>query len=679
MKKSFLFLAFAGLLNLSAQAQKALCFTSEYYQEALRNDPQVARNQSILENFTQQYSQSQALQRKADTLRYIIPVVFHILHNYGPENVSDNVIIEAVRRMNLDFRKLNADTVDIITPFKPIAADCQIEFRLATIDPNGNCTNGIDHIPTELTYSAGENSKLNPWPNNKYLNIWVAHSLANAGAAAYAYYPGTASNLRDGIMCWYTYVDNFNHTLSHEAGHCFNLKHPWGDNNNVEVACGDDNCNDTPVTKGWQPGHCDLNGSICNPPIVENVQNYMDYSYCDKMFSYDQRTRMHAALNSPSSGRNNLWTSQNLIATGANASASLCAPKVDFIFDRSYACAGNEIHFTDKSWNGTVSTWNWSFPGGTPSTSNIPNPTVTYAVAGTYDAKLVVSNASGSDSITRTSIIRTTANPLNAIPFVESFEDSVSFPGNDGWIDNPGGGITWARVTNTGSTGTSCIKMNNYINSTGAIDSWITPSFDFSNVNFPITLTFKVSNVQRNSLSSDELKLFYSLTCGNSWIPTSYSKSGALLATAGVSSTNFTPNNPSQWREESVVVNAVKLKPNVRFKFQNTCDHGNNTYIDDINFTGGNVGVNDIDDLETDFTLFPNPTSGIADVNFTLSKTEKVRLEVKDVLGKTVAVVFDEVLGSGVHKSKLPVLSSGIYLIDLTVNNKHVVRKLVVS
>ena len=162
MKKSFLFLAFAGLLNLSAQAQKALCFTSEYYQEALRNDPQVARNQSILENFTQQYSQSQALQRKADTLRYIIPVVFHILHNYGPENVSDNVIIEAVRRMNLDFRKLNADTVDIITPFKPIAADCQIEFRLATIDPNGNCTNGIDHIPTELTYSAGENSKLNP-------------------------------------------------------------------------------------------------------------------------------------------------------------------------------------------------------------------------------------------------------------------------------------------------------------------------------------------------------------------------------------------------------------------------------------------------------------------------------------------------------------------------------------
>ena len=86
-----------------------------------------------------------------------------------------------------------------------------------------------------------------------------------------------------------------------------------------------------------------------------------------------------------------------------------------------------------------------------------------------------------------------------------------------------------------------------------------------------------------------------------------------------------------------------------------------------------------MDDLETDFTLFPNPTSGIADVNFTLSKTEKVRLEVKDILGKTVTVVFDEVFGSGFHKSKLPALSSGIYLIDLTVNNKHVVRKLVVS
>ena len=151
MKKQLLFLAFAGLFCLLSQAQTPLCFTSEYYHEALLNDPQFARNQIMLENFTQQFSKEQSKYRQSNTLPYIIPVVFHILHNYGPENVSDNIIIEAVRLLNLDFRKLNSDTSNIVPSFKQIASDCEIEFRLATIDPSGNCTNGIEHIVTQKT------------------------------------------------------------------------------------------------------------------------------------------------------------------------------------------------------------------------------------------------------------------------------------------------------------------------------------------------------------------------------------------------------------------------------------------------------------------------------------------------------------------------------------------------
>ena len=679
MKKQLLFLAFAGLFCLLSQAQTPLCFTSEYYHEALLNDPQFARNQIMLENFTQQFSKEQSKYRQSNTLPYIIPVVFHILHNYGPENVSDNIIIEAVRLLNLDFRKLNSDTSNIVPSFKQIASDCEIEFRLATIDPSGNCTNGIEHIVTQKTYSANEESKLNPWPNNKYLNIWVAQSLAQAGAAAYAYYPGTTNPSRDGIMCWYPYVNNTQRTLTHEVGHCLNLKHPWGDNNNVEVACGDDNCFDTPETKGWSPGHCNLSGSVCNPPIIENVQNYMDYSYCDNMFTHDQKTRMHASLNSSVGGRNNLWKDANLIATGTNGPPSLCAPIVDFIIDHTFACKGDLVHFTDKSWNGTATNWNWFFPGGSPSTSTLKNPTISYSATGIYNATLVASNSYGSDSITKNSLIHVTADPLNAIPFIENFEDSTSFPGNDGWIDNPSGGVTWTRVTNAGSSGFASIKMNNYINAAGDVDSWVTPSFDFSNVNSPISISFKIAYTQRNSTSNDELQLFYSLDCSQSWISTSYQKSGASLSTVGVFSFNYTPHNSSDWRQEIVNVDIVKLKPNVRFKFQNTCDHGNNIYIDDININGTIVGVNDLDELQSEFLIYPNPTSGITTVNFLMSKTNNAKLEVKDIFGRTVAIIFDEIIEFGLHKRNLPVLTSGIYLIDLTINNKHYIRKLVVS
>ena len=191
----------------------------------------------------------------------------------------------------------------IVSVFKPIAADCEIEFRLANIDPNGNCTNGIERIPSILTYNADDNSKLDPWPSNQYLNVWVVSDLGNSGAAAYAYYPGTAPAGKDGVIAIHGYIGSIgtgslgrSRVLTHEIGHCLNLAHVWGSTNNPGVACGDDGVNDTPITKGWTA--CNLNGSVCNPPAIENVQNYMEYSYCCNMFTEGQKTRMRAALNS---------------------------------------------------------------------------------------------------------------------------------------------------------------------------------------------------------------------------------------------------------------------------------------------------------------------------------------------------------------------------------------------
>lgn len=190
----------------------------------------------------------------------IIPVVFHIVHNFGAENISDAQIFDQMRILNEDFRKLNEDTTDIIDFFKPFSADSRIEFRLAQRDFEGNCTNGIDRIASIETYVGDDGSKLNPWPRDRYLNVWVVASMEN-GVAGYAYYPSAVPNgtsaLRDGIIIRHNYIGsigtsnpNSSRALTHEIGHWLNLQHVWGDNNQPGVICGDDDVEDTPETAG---------------------------------------------------------------------------------------------------------------------------------------------------------------------------------------------------------------------------------------------------------------------------------------------------------------------------------------------------------------------------------------------------------------------------------------------
>lgn len=69
-------------------------------------------------------------------------------------------------------------------------------------------------------------------------------------------------------------------------------------------------------------------------------------------------------------------------------------PPLAFFTAPTEQCTGQPITFFDASTAGPTS-WNWSFPGGTPATSDQPTPEVTYALPGTYTVSLVVSNANG--------------------------------------------------------------------------------------------------------------------------------------------------------------------------------------------------------------------------------------------------------------------------------------------
>ena len=75
------------------------------------------------------------------------------------------------------------------------------------------------------------------------------------------------------------------------------------------------------------------------------------------------------------------------------------APEPGLSASSSVACEGETVYYTDQSTNQPTS-WNWTFPGGSPSTSTLQNPVVTYPTSGTYNVTLQASNAYGTQTMT---------------------------------------------------------------------------------------------------------------------------------------------------------------------------------------------------------------------------------------------------------------------------------------
>ncbi|MEZ7817173.1 MAG: hypothetical protein QMB07_03430, partial [Flavobacteriales bacterium] len=60
-----------------------------------------------------------------------IPVVFHVIHNNGPENISSAQLHDALEVVNRDFNALSADLDQVVSAFENIIGDVQIQFKLA--------------------------------------------------------------------------------------------------------------------------------------------------------------------------------------------------------------------------------------------------------------------------------------------------------------------------------------------------------------------------------------------------------------------------------------------------------------------------------------------------------------------------------------------------------------------
>jgi PKD repeat protein len=697
MKKKLFILLIGSLFQtavVNAQDTYFKCGTTEMVNRALQKNPQLLSAYEIEQERLKTLDQEAAAnnyetRNKAAAVIYRIPIVFHILHQYGSENISDAQVIDAVRILNEDYRKLNADFANTISAFTGIAADAEIEFTLAKKTPTGACTNGIDRIYTSLTNAADDNSKLNYWPRANYLNVWVVKTIGTAGVAGYAYTPGSAFNPAvDGILILSNYIGSIgsgsqlrSHALTHEIGHFLNLLHTWGNGNTPGLATncnGDDNVTDTPNTIGWTT--CNLAGISCS--TLDNVQNFMEYSYCSTMYTTGQKTRMRNALGSATAQRNSLVTASTGTLTGITSAAVLC--KADFTSNSTtnVLCAGDSITFTDISWNGTPTAWNWTFPGGTPANSALANPTVHYNTAGTYSVSLSVSNTSGTVSTTKGNYVF--VNPTSAVYvaalYSEGFENSA-IPNTDWRINNvlPAGN-TWLRTNTAAATGTYSVMINNLSTMDTQVDELIGPSFDITTISSGTpTLEFKVAYAQRVSTNTDKLQVYVSTNCGKSWTLRKTIQ-GTSLSTGGVQTTSFVPNS-TQWATQTVSLGGYATQTNLFVMFRFTSNGGNNIYLDDINITG----ITAINEPYTPIALlntFPNPNNGNFTTNLTLSQKQNVELKISNVLGQTVYEIYKGMLMPGSHTFELPQntkLLPGLYFVNLWSEQKTMSRKIIVQ
>ncbi|NOX45774.1 MAG: PKD domain-containing protein [Chlorobi bacterium] len=252
---------------------------------------------------------------------------------------------------------------------------------------------------------------------------------------------------------------------------------------------------------------------------------------------------------------------------------------------------GNTVTFTDASYGpNPITSWSWSFPGGTPSSYSGQNPpAVTYNTAGTYDVTLIVGDGSTTDGELKTNYINVVNCTVGSYPWSEGFENGGIIP--DCWSNEYVTDVqNWAYQAggnsgNPGSAHTGSYNAYLYNGSTTAnVTKLVTPKLDMSSLS-SATLTFWHTQAFW-SPDQDELRVFYKTSVGGSW---------TLLAT-------YT-NDIVSWTQETI--NLPALSGDYYIAFEGTAQYGHGVCVDDVNVDGVLGGFAPIADFSANNTA-PN-------------------------------------------------------------------------
>lgn len=646
----------------------------------------------------------------------IFPVVFHVLHQNGNENILDSQILDALDLLNKDFKKLNPDTVQVVSPFDTIIGNVNFEFRLATIDPNGNPTSGIDRIFTPLTNMADDASKVNSWDPQRYINIWIVKTLGSSGISGYATNPlaSMPDACKDGIMMLNDYLGSIGtgsplryRFLTHEMSHYFGLFHLMEDPAIIGDCAYSDGIDDTPHTnRAYICFNVDYN--TCNDSLYTESFNYWGFDvpdmeenfqavgYCMRMFTIGQVAMMRSVVESTLYGRDQLWTNANLVATGVGpgiAPVSTALPYSDFyvktflspVNTGMFACVGDSVSCFNTSGQSNGVSYLWSFPGGSPSSSTLANPKTAYMNPGYYDITLTVTNTNGSSTTTKNGIIYASGSwPEFTGPTVQDFNTSGNFWQSQN-INNDSG--SFQRVATGGTQNSGCFQLGNhyepdttqpcYLADVNQInrnkDNLVSPAFDLSNTTgVTISFDYAYGSAAIPDSAMESLVLYYSRDCGKTWIQKKMITDTALITAFAAQNSMYVPTQ-NQWKHVSLPFTVISSDTKTRFKWEFTASNfSNNLYIDNF-VIDGILGIADPE--LSGIAVFPNPSQEGGTISISGLNASKSELTIRDIQGK---LVYQKEL-SGNDLQLDTELRSGCYLVEITQNGSKFLTRLIVE
>ena len=127
--KVFVFISFLiGEYQLCI-AQQHKCGYATYYQNIIKEYPEILSKEIVLQNDVEH--NNQRIAQSEGIIR--IPVVIHVLYNTESQNISDEQIKSQISALNRDYRALNTDKLPSNHQFYDRIGDTEIEFCIATV------------------------------------------------------------------------------------------------------------------------------------------------------------------------------------------------------------------------------------------------------------------------------------------------------------------------------------------------------------------------------------------------------------------------------------------------------------------------------------------------------------------------------------------------------------------
>ena len=358
-------------------------------------------------------------------------------------------------------------------------------------------------------------------------------------------------------------------------------------------------------------------------------------------------------------------------------------------FDIDCSSAGQMYCFTlfDESINTDATTSiTWHFPGGTPTVSTDPSPQVCYSAPGDYDVAMVVDNGFGVDSIYQTNYINVI--PTATLPYYDSFEDYISFVNNDAWqSESIGiGPAAFSISTVAALSGSKSARLQNFGQPSAAIDELTSGPIDLSVLSptDDVTLSFRYAYRKRSESNEEWLRVFVRADCLGTWAQRRTIKGSNLSPL--VETNSWAPTLPEEWTTVHMTnVTSTFFTGDFRVKFQFESDGGNNFYLDDINMYQGApsddiVSVVEQDNTLNQFSIYPNPSEGELNIEFSRTSAGSVVVQITDVNGKLVqSHLIQAQVGNNLVFVDTKDIAPGMYLVNLVQGGSYSTKKLIIQ